>query len=78
MSATETPTKPPGGEIDDYPFLEAINEALELAVHYAQAARHADTDFRLSMNLKMASRAVRCALEIYGDRLRGYPKEETK
>jgi hypothetical protein len=45
-----------------------LNEVLLIAIDHMEAARHASSDRALEAYLKMSSRAMRCALEIYADR----------
>jgi hypothetical protein len=49
-----------------------MDEVLGLALEFLEKAQQAaadDDDMRVDAYLKMASRTLRCALEIYGDRL---------
>jgi hypothetical protein len=49
---------------------EAMHEALQAAIDYAEMADRTDIASPvIALHLKMASRAIRCALEIYGQRL---------
>jgi hypothetical protein len=57
------------GDID-YGFYLTMNEVLELVVVHCERARDAENDAAMELNLKMASRAMRCALEILGTRVR--------
>lgn len=61
----------------NYAFYLTMNEVLELIVFHCERARHAECDPEMGVHLKMASRAMRCALEIYGSHL-GVQKEEVK
>jgi hypothetical protein len=54
----------------DYAFYVTMDEVLLLAEEFAETARHAETDMELEMYLKLASRAMRCALEMCFDRLK--------
>ena len=48
-----------------------MNEVLELVMdHTSQVARNCGDNQLLGIHLKMASRAMRCALEIYGSHIR--------
>jgi hypothetical protein len=58
------------GDID-YAFYLTINEVLELVVVHCERARDAENDIAMELNVKMASRAMRSALEIIGCRKRG-------
>jgi hypothetical protein len=62
----------------DYAFYLTMYEVLELVIVHCSRAQHADSDLAMGVDLKMASRALRCALEIYGDRFGKVPKEEVK
>ena len=53
----------------DYPFLLSIYEGLELVAIHCKEARNAQNDWTLELHLKMASRAMRYAMEIYRDHL---------
>jgi hypothetical protein len=66
------------GELDgDFAFLETMNEVLMIVLEYTELARQADNPLVMGVYLKMASRSMRCALEIYGDRFAtGVPEEE--
>lgn len=58
------------GEFDealDYPFLVSVDEALELVIENAEAARQANNGPTFGLRLVMASRALRCAMKMYGD-----------
>ena len=62
-------------ESDDYPYLDTMEEILWTVIEFTDAARYAKDDVTLGAYLKMASRAMRCALEIYGDHLSENKKE---
>jgi hypothetical protein len=53
----------------DYPYLIAMEEVLTQVLEFAERARNAKDDVMMGVYLKMTSRAVRCALEIYGEHL---------
>jgi hypothetical protein len=53
----------------DVVYLDMMNEALELVLQFAEAARNAEDDKTLGVYLKIASRCMRCALETYGEHL---------
>jgi hypothetical protein len=53
----------------DVAYLDTMDEVLELVLQFAEAARNADDDVALGVYLKMASRSLRCALEMYGEHL---------
>lgn len=44
-----------------------MEETLQMVLKHVDEARRADSDLALGVQLKMASRAMRCALELYGD-----------
>ena len=54
---------------EDFPFLVTMYETLELVITHCEEAQNAQTSGNLELHLKMASRAMRCALEIYRDNL---------
>lgn len=60
----------------DYGFLVTMDEVLNLVLEHSELARQADNPLMMGVHLKMASRAMRCALEIYGDRYAKVPDEE--
>jgi hypothetical protein len=63
----------------DYAFYLTMYEVLEEVIVHCDRAQNCENDRMLEVHLKMASRAMRCALEIYGDRLKTQvPKEEVK
>jgi len=63
--------KPDGNLTEvDYPWLLTIYETLELVITHCGQAENAQDERTLGLHLKMASRAMRCALELYGDRLK--------
>ena len=53
----------------DFAYLDTMDEVLEMVFEFAEEARQSQDDVRMGSYLKMASRALRCALEIYRDRL---------
>jgi hypothetical protein len=64
------------GDIDDdmigdkdFIWLLTLDEAMLLCVDHLERARQCQNGLELGVNLKMASRALRCALEVYGMRL---------
>ena len=52
----------------DYAFYLTMNEVLEMVVVHCELARNCENDVSMEVHLKMASRAMRCALEVYGER----------
>jgi hypothetical protein len=52
----------------DYAYLATLDEALMLSIEHIEAVRHADSPLVQGVHLKMASRALRCALELYGEK----------
>ena len=53
----------------DVAYLDTMDEVLELVLQFAEAARNADDDVGLGVYLKLASRSLRCALEMHGEYL---------
>ena len=53
----------------DFAFYLALDETLELVMDHCEVARNASDNQLLGIHLKMASRAMRCALEIYGSHI---------
>jgi hypothetical protein len=62
----------------DYPYAITLDEVLEIVVEHVDAVRGTDDMLRQGVHLKMASRALRCALEIYGSVIQEAPKKETQ
>lgn len=50
-----------------YEISVTLNEALLDAIEHLEDARQSSEAIKLEFHLKMASRALRCALEIYRD-----------
>ena len=69
-------------ESDDglsYPYAVTMNEVLEIVVEHIDEVLNTDDMVKQGVHLKMASRAMRCALEIYGDwSANKEPTEEVK
>jgi hypothetical protein len=61
----------------NYAALCELNEVLELVMEHCELARNASDELKLFVHLKMASRAMRCALELYGSHI-GAPTKEKK
>ena len=53
----------------DYPYLDTMDEVLRMVAEFIEASRHAENDVMMGAYLRMASRAMRTALEIYQDHL---------
>lgn len=51
----------------DFTHCHTLNDVLLLAINHCEEARLAPDSVTLETHLKMASRALRCALEIHGD-----------
>lgn len=51
----------------DYAFMESVNEVLTEAKDQLDMARNSDGVKRIAMRLRMAHRAIECALEFCGD-----------
>ena len=56
-------------ESPDVAYLDTVFEVLELVIVFAQKAQEAQNDVMLDSYLKMASRSLRCALEMHGEHL---------
>jgi len=54
-----------------------MDEVLEIVIEHIDEVRNTEDMVRQGAHLKMASRALRCALEIYGLQLK-VPNEEVK
>ena len=54
---------------EDYPWLATLDEVLVIALLQVEEARRSQTGLELGVHLKMASRAMRCALEMFGEHL---------
>ena len=55
----------------DFVFASAIDEVLELVGYFAEQARQSEGEVELGVYLKMGSRCMRCAMEMYGELLAG-------
>lgn len=60
----------------DFPWLLTMDEALLLCLDHLDEARQSQRALMLGLHLKMASRALRHALEVYQMRLDQEPKSE--
>ena len=54
---------------NDVAYLDTMNEVLEMTAQFVEEARVSEDDVRLGVYLRMASRCMRCALEMYGEHL---------
>jgi hypothetical protein len=61
----------------DFAFWETIDEVLVEAREQIDYARNTERMVSLVIRLKMAERALQCALEIYGDKVAEMQKEKT-
>jgi hypothetical protein len=61
----------------DFAFFVTMNDILKVVEKHVGYALFSDTHLTMGVHLKMASRALRCALEIYGDRVAEMQKEKT-
>jgi hypothetical protein len=43
-----------------------LGEMLEIVIEHCDLAMHSSEPLKIGVHLKMASRALRCALEVYG------------
>ena len=59
---------------DDVAYLDMMNEVLVMTLEFIEEARYSQDDVRMGAYLRMASRSMRCAMEIYGDRLKAKPR----
>ena len=50
-------------------YLDTMNEVLEMTAQFVEEARVSEDDVRLGVYLRMASRCMRCALEMYSEHL---------
>jgi hypothetical protein len=62
----------------EFGYMVAIDEALGLVVLYTQMAREDVDPAPMGVHLKMASRAMRSALELYGSRYGALKEEEVE
>jgi hypothetical protein len=64
----------------DYAFYLTMYEVLEEVVVHCDRAQNCESNVAMGVDLKMASMALRCALQIYRDRFGQpeVPKEEVK
>lgn len=53
----------------DFAYLDTMNEVLTMAIEFAEEARNSEDDARMGAYLRMASRCLRCAMELYGEHL---------
>jgi hypothetical protein len=60
----------------DYAFYETLDGILSTCAKHIDAAGNEENEVRAVINLKMAQRAIECALEIYGDRVAEMQKEK--
>jgi hypothetical protein len=60
----------------DYAFYLTMYEVLEDVIVHCGCAQNCENDRMLEVHIKMASRAMRCVLEIYGDRLETQVRKE--
>ena len=51
----------------DFVFYETINEVLLMAQEHLELARNAKNDVMLGAGLRLATKSLTCALEMYGD-----------
>jgi hypothetical protein len=58
-----------------YPYAVTLYEVLEIVVEHIDKTLNTDDVLKQGVHLKMASRAMRCALEIYGSQLEVLNKE---
>jgi hypothetical protein len=64
-------------EVDlTYPYAVTLYEVLEIVIEHVDKVQNTSDLLKQGVHLKMASRALRCALEIYGLQLE-VPKKES-
>jgi hypothetical protein len=66
------------GESDEalsYPYAITLGEVVEIVIEHLDHVLNTDDMLKQGVHLKMASRAMRCALEIYGSQLEVLNKE---
>jgi hypothetical protein len=49
----------------DYPYAVTIDEVIDIVIEHLDIVRNTDDLVRQGVHLRMASRAMRCALEVY-------------
>ena len=59
----------------DYAFFTTLDEVLKEVLEQIDMARNSNMT-QLGWRLKMASRALRCAMEIYGDEVAGIKEKK--
>ena len=59
----------------DYPWLLTLDEVLTLCVQHLEDARQSQNGLELGVRLKMAALTLKCALDVYGARLKKEKKE---
>jgi hypothetical protein len=62
-------------QVSSFAYLTTLDEILLIAIRHLEEVRRAPNLLDQKFNLSMASRAIRCALEIYRDRAQ---QEEVK
>jgi hypothetical protein len=60
----------------NYGFSLTVYEVLEEVIRHCERAENEEDLIRLGVHLRMASRAMRCALEVYGWQLEEVRKKE--
>jgi hypothetical protein len=50
----------------NFAWVLTLDEVLEIVIEHCENARHSSDQQKIGIYLKMASRAMRCALEVYG------------
>jgi hypothetical protein len=49
----------------DYPYAVTIDEVIDIVIEHLDIVRNTDDLVRQGVHLRMASRAMRCVLEVY-------------
>jgi hypothetical protein len=59
-----------------YPYAITLYEVLEIVIEHIDKVQNTEDLLRQGVHLKMASRAMRCALEVYGSQLEVLNREK--
>jgi hypothetical protein len=59
-----------------YPYAITLYEVTEIVIEHLDKVQNTEDLLRQGVHLKMASRAMRCALEIYGSQLEVLNREK--
>lgn len=53
----------------DYPWLNTLDEALDMCVYHIELARDGTYESEIYIHMRMASRALRLALDLFEERV---------